>query len=299
VVVGSGRAKLDPSGFYLRQELAIVSADTATGPYANALNNAAEGCGSDALANYAFNLDPNVPPLTNGNECSTVPNYDLTVSAYSSQGLLPTGATTTAVDLEHINGLPLIGYLNHTALHDPSAGSTEIVGAVSSRVRFLLQQPTGSSLFSHFPSVASVAPTLLEDTFSSQFDPVWLEHGTDCQPPHWVQPCPVTYTGIKVVPEKLVLEDSLPTPVYVYGQLDGQWVLAYSPVAFASDPKTNRYCPVALTSSNPEVVTFFDNVVTGVTTIVAAGVGTATIEVTVQGFTGSVFVPVTVQGVGD
>lgn len=223
VVVGSGRAKLDPSGFYLRQELAIVSADTATGPYANALNNAAEGCGSDALTNYVFNLDPNVPPLTNGNACSTVPNYDLTVSAYSSQGLLPTGATTTAVDLEHISGLPLIGYLNHTALHDPSTGSTEIVGAVSSRVRFLLQQPTGSSLFSHFPAVASVGPTPLEDTFSSQFDPVWLGHGTDCQPPQWVQPCRVTYTGIKVVPEKLVLEGSLPTPVYVYGQLDGQW----------------------------------------------------------------------------
>lgn len=56
---------------------------------------------------------------------------------------------------------------------------------------------------------------------------------------------------------------------------------------------------MALTSSNPEVVTFFDNLVTGVTTVVAAGVGTATVEVTVQGFAGSVFVPVTVEGVED
>ena len=130
----------------------VFAVDTPSGPYASAFTKAAV-CPYDALANYTFNLNPDVPPLTGGSQC-TIPDYDLTVSAYSSQGLLPITATTTTVDLEDISGLELIGRLNHTALHDPSAGSPEIVAAVSSRVLFLLQQPTTNPLFSHFPAVA-------------------------------------------------------------------------------------------------------------------------------------------------
>ncbi len=47
------------------------------------------------------------------------------------------------------------------------------------------------------------------------------------------------------------------------------------------------------------IVTFLANTVTGAQTVVATGVGTATIEVTVRGFDGSIVVPVTVKGVGD
>ena len=297
VIVGSGRAVLDPSDSYKDQaELIVFAVDTPSGPYASAFTKAAV-CPYDALANYTFNLNPDVPPLTGGSQC-TIPDYDLTVSAYSSQGLLPNTATTTTVDLEDISGLELIGRLNHTALHDPSAGSPEIVAAVSSRVLFLLQQPTTNPLFSHFPAVASVAPTALEQTFSdpARFDPTWLELGSDCPPPTYIGSCD-PYTEIKVIPERLVLQDATPTPLYVYGRRDGQWILAYAPSA-SFIPGTQN-CPLTFTSSDPAIVTFMVNTVTGAQTVVATGVGTATIEVTVQGFGGSVSVPVTVQGVGD
>ena len=39
----------------------------------------------------------------------------------------------------------------------------------------------------------------------------------------------------KVIPTQLNLEDATPAPLFVYGLLNGQWVLAYSPTfAFAS-----------------------------------------------------------------
>lgn len=78
-------------------------------------------------------------------------------------------------------------------------------------------------------------------------------------------------------------------------------MLAYSPTfIFASAPPINRNCAVTLTSSNPAVVGFVTNAVTGASVPVAKGVGTATISVTGQGFTGTIpSVPVTVTGVGN
>jgi hypothetical protein len=98
-----------------------------------------------------------------------------------------------------------------------------------------------------------------------------------------------------------VLEDSTPVPLFVYGLLNERWVLAYSPTfLFASVPPVNRNCPVTLTSSNPAVVDFVTNSETGAVVPFAVGVGSATIQVTVQGFAGSIPpVPVTVTSVGN
>ena len=302
-LVGSGRALQDPSGFYKSEDDHVATLlDKSTGPYAKAYSD--PNCPYDAIDNYTFNLNKNVPPFSgSGATCSVTPNYDLVVSAYSSQGLMPAGATTTPTDLENASGLSLIGALNHSALHDPTFGSTAIVGAVSNRVVFLLQQPTAGTFFSQFPAVASVAPTALEQQFSdvTQFDPAWLQAGTSCPAPLYHSGCMAAYTQIKVIPQQLALEDATPAPLFVYGLLGGQWVLAYSPTSvLESTPSINRNCPVTLTSSNPAVVGFVTNSVTGATVPVAKGVGTATISVTVQGFTGTIpSVPVTVTGVGN
>ncbi len=54
------------------------------------------------------------------------------------------------------------------------------------------------------------------------------------------------------------------------------------------------------TSSNPTVVDFVTNPVTGAKVPVATGIGTGTITIAVEGFTGNIpTVPVTVTGFGD
>ena len=289
-VVGSGRAVLDPSKSYEgRARTFGTFLDKPTGPYATAFHD--PNCPYDAFYNYVFNLDKNAPPVTgSGATCSVVPNYDLTVSAFSSQGLMPAGATTTTPT-------DLIGYLNHSAFNDPSYGSAAIVDAVSNRVVFLLQQPTTSTFFSPFPAVASITPTTLEQQFSLN-DPSWLEAGVLCPAPAYQAGCTAAYSQIKIIPERLVLDDPTPAPLYVYGLLNGQWVLAYAPTfLFDSAPPINRNCAVTLTSSNPTVVGFVTNPVTGAKVPVATGIGTATITITVQGFTGNIpTVPVTVTG---
>jgi pimeloyl-ACP methyl ester carboxylesterase len=298
-VVGSGRALLDPSGFYAAEDKnAATLLDKQTGPYATAFGD--PNCPYDAVANYTFNLNKDTPPFTgSGSTCNVVPNYDLVVSAYSSQGLQPPGATTTVQDLEASSGLSLVGLLNHSALLDPVFGSAAIVAAVSNRLVFLLQQPTTSTFFNYFPAVASVAPNPVEQQFST-YDPAWLEAGSQCPDPSYHSGCTAAYTNIAVVPSQLTLEDATPAPLYVYGLLNGQWVLVYSPTfIFATAPPINRNCPITLTSSDTSIVSFETNSVTGSSVPVAAGVGTATIQVSVQGFNGVIApVPVTVTGVG-
>ena len=297
-VVGSGRAVLDPSGSYTGRARTFGGfLDQPFGPYATALHD--PSCAYDAFYNFAFNLDKNVPPFTgSGATCSETPNYDLTVSASSSQGHMPEDATTTPADLERSSGLSLIGKLNHAGFLDPSAGSAAIVGAVSNRLVFLLQQPTTSSSFSPFPAVASAMPTVVEQLFSDLVDPSWLQTGGLCTPPLYRPGCTAAYSRIKVVPERLVLEDSTPAPLYVYGLLNGQWVLAYAPTPLVdSPPPVNRNCAVTLVSSAPTVVSFVTNPDTGAKVPVATGIGTATISLTVQGFAGAIpLVSVTVTG---
>jgi hypothetical protein len=206
---------------------------------------------------------------------------------------MPTGATTTALDLDPSGNL--IGRLNHLALHDPAFGSAQIVETISDRVAFLLKQATTSPYFSYFPAVNSVPPTPLEERFTQEFDSSLLESGSSCPAPSYDSTCPA-YSGVQVVPAQLLLEDSTPTPLYVYGLLDGEWRLAHSPTSSSS---TSRNCAVSLSSSDSNVVDFMTNSVTGAQTAVAKGVGIATIEVGVQGVVGTVSVPVTVGRIGD
>jgi hypothetical protein len=300
VMVGSGRALLDPSGSYASRARTFGGFLDIFGPYAAAFHD--PNCPYDAFYNYVFNLDKNVPPVSGaGPTCTVVPNYDLTVSAGSSAGLMPAGATTTPTDLERSSGLSLIGRLNHAAFLDPSHGSSAIVDAVSNRVAFLLQQPTTSSFFSPFPAVTSIAPTALEQVFSSLFDPSWLQAGDLCPAPAYEPGCTAAYSQIKIIPERLVLDDPTPAPLYVYGLLNGQWGLAYAPTfLFDATPPVNRNCAVTIASSDPTVVGFVTNPVTGAQVPVATGAGAATLTITVQGFTGTVPpVPVTVTAPGD
>ena len=288
-IAGAARATLDPSGNYLLSLTALIFADKSDGPYerASSANNSA--CPSDTLSNYVFNLDPNVPPvLGSGTKCSVVPNYDLVVSVDSALGLMPPTATTTASDLD------LVGFLNHSAFHDPTYGSAAIVDKVSERVVFLLTQDTGSQHFASFPAVGSVPPTALEERFTKEFDPAWLEVGTRCPAPSYSATCPA-YRALQVIPAQLHLEDSTRMPLTVYGLLDGEWVLAYSPT---SKDSTSRNCRITLTTSDSSVATISTNEVTGAQSVVAAGAGATSITVTVQG-AGKVSVPVTVADVHD
>lgn len=295
-IVGSGRALLDPSLQFIFIESSLaLDFDLPTGPYARAY--AESPCQLDGLANFIFNLQTNSPPVTgSGTQCSVVPDYDLVVSSSSAQGLLPARAVTTAADLGEIAGLNLIGRLNHYALHEPASGSPQIVGAVSDRVAFLLRQSTTSPLFGHFPAVASVTPPAVEQIFSV-FDPLWLEEGEACPDPAYAQHCP-TYTEIKVVPSQLVLQDSTPTPLNVYGRLGDQWVLARSPVVLTLDPSVNRNCSVTLETTDPAVATLVTNAVTKAQAVTATGIGSTTLELRVEGFPDPIPIPVIVEGIG-
>ena len=125
--------------------------------------------------------------------------------------------------------------------------------------------------------------------------------GSTGEPPLYQPGCTAAYSRIKIVPERLVLDDSTPAPLFVYGLLNGQWVLAYGPTPLVdSAPPVNRNCAVTLASSAPAVVGFVTNSVTGAEVPVATGIGTATISITVHGFNGAIpTVPVTVTGLGN
>jgi hypothetical protein len=291
-IAGSGRAVLAPPLSFQAALFALFVADKSGGPYQTAAGFNNSACLYDTLANYVFNLDPNNPPVSgSGTTCTVTPNYDLVVSVDSSLGRMPVGASTSAADLG------LVGVLNHSAIKDPAFGSVAIVTKVLDRIVFLLQQETTSQYFSHFPAVSAMPPTALEKRFSDEFSPSWLEVSTEranrvCQQmPSYDATCP-TYASLQVVPTQLRLEDSTPTPLYVYGFLAGEWVLAYSPTSSAA---TSRNCPITLTSLDHTVATIATNDVTGAQTVVAAGAGSTSITVSVHG-SPRLVVPVTVTG---
>lgn len=113
------------------------------------------------LSNYVFNLSHTARTDELGE-----PNYDLTVSAVSSRGGMPSGAYSTVQDLD-VSGLEgKVSHLNQTGNAD-----------ISRRVQFLLKQSIGSQYFAYFPAPADAAPTTVEKKLSnrSQFDPAWLQ----------------------------------------------------------------------------------------------------------------------------
>ena len=283
-VAGSGRAALDPSLTYRTAFTFLPLTDKSDGPYRTAANSP---CSLDGLANYIFNLNANEPPVSGSdkdNNCGVTPNYDLVVSEHSSLGLLTGDAVTTAASLS------LVGVLNHSAIHDPYFGSAAIVQTVSDRLEFLLRQPAAGSFFARFPAVASAALTPAE-TGLSAYDPSWLDFGQKCPAPIYNTSCPA-YASLQAVPSKLTLEDSIPTPIAVYGLLNGEWVLANSPALTSS----SRDCPITLQSSDPSVAAISTNDVTGAQTVAAVGPGNATISISVKGTPGGPSVPVSVPG---
>jgi pimeloyl-ACP methyl ester carboxylesterase len=164
-IAGSGLVRLDDTTSYAASLLFLQSFDVPNGPYQSAGSVTRDGnpdwCAFNRLSNYIFNLDYNTPPLGPEPDCDLVPNYDLTVSEWSSRGLMPRSAFSNVFDINPA----LVGRLNHLQLHESAD--------VSDRIVFLLRQPTTSRYFAFFPAVMSIAPTPLEERFST-FDPAWL-----------------------------------------------------------------------------------------------------------------------------
>lgn len=220
--------------------------------------------------------------VTTGNPpCEVTPNYDLVVSAYSSQGLLPDDATTTVMTLSPGGGL--IGHMNHSALINPKFTSTNGTFLLSDRVQLFLRMPTAGSFFSPFPAVDSVQPTPLEQTFSTQFDPAWLETGGPCALP--APTCNTAYISLRANPSRLTLHATIPAPLQVYGTANNSLTLV------------SDRC-VTLNSADPSVAAIITNEVTGVQTVEAVGPGTTTVTVGVSGSPGvTTQVPVEVDGI--
>jgi len=289
-LVGSGRSTLDPSGTYQLEQFGIAALDSSNGPYLAAF--LMQPCPYDFQANYIFNLDVNTPPVTSMGcpaVCTVDPNYDLVISAYSSQARMPDDATTTVLDLDPTGGL--IGFLNHSGLISPTYSSEAIVTITSNRVQFLLTQPTTGSFFSFFPATMAEPPTALEQTFTEQFDPAWLDVGMDCPNPTVAGTCP-EYTQIEMWPPQMTLTDGFPVAPLVYGLLNGQFVTAWAP---GSNASTSRNCPITMTSSDPNVVEVIENTVIGQQALQPTGFGEAIVTITVEGFQ-SIQLPVTVMG---
>ena len=296
-IAGSGRAALDRSGLIQLGLTALASADKSTeqgdtedGFYTKAAKTPAHaGCFLDLVSNYIFNRDANSPPVTGmdtgiKDTCDVEePNYDGAVSTYSSLGLMPASATTTADDLS-TNELSLLKLLNHSALHDPAAAGssasegTAIVARVSGHVASLLQEPTLSEKFSYFPAPRDARLSAIEQELST-ISPTWLTLGNPCSKSVF-EPCPA-YANLQVVPSSLRLDDATPTPLSVYGLLGTDWVLAS--------------CLVTLESHDDAVATIATNDTTSAQTVVAVGIGVTKISVSVKD-RGTLTVPLTVTG---
>jgi hypothetical protein len=166
-IAGSGLVRFDPN--YLFELAILANYDIPEGPYAKPLSlgsgdDTPNFCAFNQLTNYLFSLDYHTPPLGPEPNCDLVPDYDLTVSEWSSRGLMPDRAFSNVFDIDPTGSL--VGQLNHTQLHDSQA--------VADRVAFLLRQPTTSRYFAFFPAVMAIPPTDLEQRFS-EYDPAWLE----------------------------------------------------------------------------------------------------------------------------
>jgi pimeloyl-ACP methyl ester carboxylesterase len=274
-VAGSGRASLDPSKTLEGGLLILLGSDKDGGPYQQAAFSALPDCYLDNLTNYIFSHNAKVPTVTeSGGTCDVLPDYDVAVSTHSALGLMPKDATTTAADLG------LVKVLNHSALHDPAAGSHEIVAHVSNRIAFLLKQATTSAHFGHFPAVRSVEPSQVEkdlSTIRAEWLEVGLETGDPCPAPS-PPTCLDFNHQIQVVPKSLRLEDATETPLAVYGLHENEWVSARC---------------VTLESDDHAVATIETNTVTGAQSVVPRGIGTTSISVTVTG-NGTLTVPLTV-----
>ena len=241
--------------------------DTSSGPYQGAGNLGGSICGLSffcedfnydsysRLTNYVFNLAYGPPfPIADCALSTDYPNYDLVVSACSSQGQQPGGAYSTVDDIDPA----LRGRLSHTQLVSTPA--------VSDRVRFLLHQPTASEYFA--PFAATGEPTCLEEQVANVGSAEGLSTGTPCAggPDNGLTnscyaPCnsceanaetPPCFVEYRVLPNPLVLRQiGQAAPVFVYGRvtrgpLDGQWTNLQSLA-------NGIWCSVTMSSSKQSI----------------------------------------------
>jgi len=171
VIAGSGLCEFNSS--YALRLVMIWAADVPDGPFGS-LGFPSTPEVLRKLSNYGFNLGQELMDDT-----SQDPNYDLTVSSWSSKTGMPLQAQTTVTDLEAQLGLganELVGRVTHGDEISAGSGDRRPVDAVAQRVAFLLRQPTGSSYFAAFPGFDELPLTITEQAFSDRqrFDPDWL-----------------------------------------------------------------------------------------------------------------------------
>lgn len=195
VIAGSGLCGFNAE--YAKRLLMIWAADIDNGPF-RSLGEPINAEIFRKLSNYGFNLRQELMDDT-----SQDPNYDLTVSSWSSKAGMPLQAQTTVAELEAELGLSateLVGRVTHGDEISAGSGDRRPVDAVAQRVAFLLRQPTSSSYFAAFPGFDQLPLTITEQAFSDQqrFDPHWLYIG---------------YTDIilSVLPSAQAALDSVPT----------------------------------------------------------------------------------------
>jgi pimeloyl-ACP methyl ester carboxylesterase len=246
-----------------------------------------DNCAYNRLTNYTFNLSYDVPPLkpmSEDSNCTPVhgPNYDLTVSDLSAQGMLPAAAFTSAAELNPA----LVGHLNHTEMRSNPM--------VSAAVTALLHAPAASPSFARFPATGS--PTALEQELANVGSPAGLTLGEACSAPPIVGPtncylpCSETpgnipcFKELKVHPSPLVIRGfGIPAPIFIYalyfdpngGPLDGKWVNVQS-------VGTGFWCTVTMTSSNDAVASIQTGQPADQPVVVGVSTGQATVTVTVE-----------------
>jgi len=176
VIAGSGLCEFNAN--YDDRLYMLWFADAADGPFrslgAARTNGVRDWSVYRAMSNYGFNLGQELMDDT-----SQDPNYDLTVSSWSSKAGMPLAAQSTVSDLEGQVGLgagQLVGRVTHGDEIADGSGDRRPVDAVSQRVAFLLRQPTDSDYFKFFPGFFEVPLTPTEEEFSNtqRFNPDWL-----------------------------------------------------------------------------------------------------------------------------
>lgn len=180
-IAGSGLARFNAG--YEARFAKVFNVDIAGGPF-NVLGPlyTKDGQGNDVpdhaafkrVSDYVFNI-----ASTLKDDTTQDPNYDLTVSSYSSKAGMPLRAQSTPQTLGDAVGQDLAGRLTHGDQIAPGSGDQTPMTAVALRVAFLLRLPTTAPEFAFFPAVldAGVSPTEADFSNPQFFDPSWLYEG--------------------------------------------------------------------------------------------------------------------------
>lgn len=213
-----------------------------------------------ALATYGFNLDDG---FTIHDDETQDPNFDLTVSSYSSKASMTGAAQSDYRDVASSAGVDpneLLGPLTHGDQISAGSGNRFPMWAAAMRVAFLLRQPTTSPYFSNFPAVQDTPLTPLELEFSNvtSFPPAGLYRtiSSDSSDARARQAAgPASAPVLSVVPDVAIVHpgDTLAVTVSWPGAtIDGGW-LAF-PGADAEAGETRLLLPDVTTHTITVVV---------------------------------------------